>query len=167
MQFQKNDKDKNQVIDFNEFVKLYTTLYFSPELPISMKVQYNVKKNYAEPHTNSPSGSGLESKLLQKKPLSEQERIKAKQTFDKFDLDKSGTIDRSEMAKLLESVYNENGKMSKVLFNRLVEMHMQKAGDDNVFSFDEFLSIYRNIFGEDDPASEGGVPKQGFVLPGM
>ncbi|KAG2388592.1 hypothetical protein C9374_000031 [Naegleria lovaniensis] len=163
VQFNKNDTNKNQVIDYDEFVKLYTTLYFSPELPISMRLEHKSNSFRKEPLTSSPSNS-VAPPLPQKKPLSEEEKRKAKQCFDKYDLDKSGTIDRNEMSKLLESVYNENGKMSKVLFNRLVDMHMNKAGDDNVFSFEEFLGIYRNIFGEDQDVAQSS---SGFVLPGM
>jgi len=168
VQFQKTDSNQNNVIEYDEFVKLYTTLYFSPELPISMRIINKPKQSYVQPSQPSPS---IETQIPKKKPLSEEEKRKAKTCFDKYDLDKSGSIDRQELSKLLESVFNEQGKMSKLLFNRLVDIHFNTATQNDHISFEEFLNIYRNIFGEDSdsvgtPTSSGKVAG-GVGLPGM
>ncbi|KAL9645858.1 hypothetical protein ABK040_003588 [Willaertia magna] len=142
-QFDKSDKNKDGKIQFDEFVQFYKALYFSNELPISMGVKQMEKRSYVErPNDNAPK---VNKNQIQ---LSESEVELAKIKFNEYDLDKSGSIDKQELRKLLEDV-NGSKKMSKLLFDRLVDMHMQQGDKDGneKIEFEEFLGIYTKIFG--------------------
>ena len=82
-----------------------------------------------------------------KRALTDAEKAEASTAFDKYDKDKSGTIDKQELTALLEEVCAKK-KMAKVLFQRLVSMHLTSADKDGSGTVDkeEWFTLYQNIF---------------------
>jgi len=82
-----------------------------------------------------------------KRSLTDAEKAEASKAFDKYDKNKNGTIDKQELTLLLEEVCAAK-KMSKVLFGRLVNMHLNSADKDGTGTVDkeEWYSLYQNIF---------------------
>eukprot|EP01132_Coremiostelium_polycephalum_P001956 gene1956-2395_t len=154
LQFNASDKDFNGVIDFNEFQSLISKIN---DLPIHLKPK--------EDSTQSPSNSRLESgenapKVKKEEfTLQEADIAEARRQFDKYDLDKSGTIDRSELKNLLKETVAK--RMGDMMVSRLVESHMQLADKDGsgTIDFDEFLIVYAKTINQ----TVGAVPMPGLV----
>ncbi|EFA79377.1 putative importin subunit alpha A [Heterostelium album PN500] len=91
----------------------------------------------SEPNTHFQFGSSA--------TLSDEQMQMIRVSFDKFDTDKSGTLDKFELRKVLEETLKR--KISDVLFNRYIEIQFQ-ISDTNfngVIDFDEFVSLYKKI----------------------
>lgn len=101
---------------------------------------------------------------FQKAPLTEQEKLDAKKKFEEFDTDKSGTIDREELKKILLTTMK--GKVSPAMIERVVNMHMNSGDKDGSgeISLEEFYGIYHQLFG-DKKTGGMGLPIMGFAPP--
>jgi len=87
------------------------------------------------------------AKAPPKRELTPDEIAEAKESFKKFDLDKSGTIDRNELIIILEQT-QKSKNMGKAIFDRLVNMHMNTVDKDGngVIDEKEYLELYKLIF---------------------
>lgn len=84
--------------------------------------------------------------MSQKSKLTEDQIKEAKVMFDKFDADKSNSIDKNELKGLLESTLKT--KISEKLYDRYVTSQFSstdKSGD-NLIQFDEFLVLFEKLF---------------------
>eukprot|EP00026_Physarum_polycephalum_P016314 Phypoly_transcript_17194.p1 GENE.Phypoly_transcript_17194~~Phypoly_transcript_17194.p1 ORF type:complete len:257 (+),score=54.55 Phypoly_transcript_17194:84-773(+) len=158
LQFHATDKDFNKVIDFEEFKSLYAKIYINPELPIALMPKDGSKSTLLETGANSPKIQKQEN------VLTEADIAEARAAFDKFDKDKSGTIDRNELKELLLSSMNR--KMAPGMVERFVDAQMQLADKDGsgAIDFDEFLAVYNKMVAN---ASAGGSLQKAPSLPGM
>ena len=86
--------------------------------------------------------------LMKKTSLTKSELESLKDVFDMFDLDSSGTIEKKEMKKALESLFGEDNELleeskSKVYgFDNL--MNDLDENEDGVIDFEEFVSLMTN-----------------------
>lgn len=86
--------------------------------------------------------------LMKKTSLTKSELESLKDVFDMFDLDSSGTIEKKEMKKALESLFGEDNELleeskSKVYgFENL--MNDLDENGDGVIDFEEFVSLMTN-----------------------
>lgn len=152
----RTDTNKNQVIEFDEFLKLYERLN-NAEMPISLQrhasAQFGMSKaSTAAPGSPSDTTSGGGGGVY-KKPaaveLSEEMIREARAAFDKYDVNGDGSIDRDELRRILEDIQGAK-KMSKLLFERYLSMVMNEADKDGggTLDFDEFLLAYNKIFNQ-------------------
>ena len=85
---------------------------------------------------------------MKKTSLTKSELESLKDVFDMFDLDSSGTIEKKEMKKALESLFGEDNELleeskSKVYgFDNL--MNDLDENEDGVIDFEEFVSLMTN-----------------------
>ena len=74
--------------------------------------------------------------------IAEEREANVKQVFDKYDLDKSGTVDMEEMLSLLQDL----GLLNRLKTDRekfAAEMFVEyDANDDGVLDFEEFKKLY-------------------------
>jgi Ca2+-binding EF-hand superfamily protein len=141
-QFNATDKNNDGQVSFEEFLSLFDKLYNSNELPISIKPSAIPKRPQLEsPSTNSPKV------VKQADKLTEEQKQQARVAFDKYDNDKSGHISKDELKQILQETLRSKN-MGNLIFERLVNSHLQQADSDNSgeVDFNEFLSIYAQIF---------------------
>lgn len=78
--------------------------------------------------------------------LTEEQKASAKEMFEKFDEDKSGSIEFNELRALLESTLKV--KLSDKLYEKYVSSQFEltdKNGDKSL-QFDEFLVLYEKLY---------------------
>lgn len=135
------DKNKDKVIQFDEFLKLYERLYHSHEIPIGVKEMQ--KRSFVQkPDSNAPKVVKKEKAVL-----SEEQVKEARAKFDHYDKDKSGTIDKDEMKKIIEETVLQHSK-SQMILNRVTQSFLNdadKSGNGEI-TFDQFLTIYSRLF---------------------
>ncbi|KAL0482587.1 calmodulin [Acrasis kona] len=137
------DKNNDNKINFEEFLVLYDKIFQSGALPIAPKQGSVSTSSQVTSSTSTVKVVGQADKLT------DTQRQEAKLAFDKHDVDKSGTISRNELKKVLEE--NLKGKkMGNLVFDRLVSGYMQQADKDQSgeITFEEFLSIYAAVFNQ-------------------
>lgn len=112
-QLNSTDKSGDGLIQFEEFLVLYEKLYFSNELPISMKPQIGNKG----PTISENSNTQITSKPV-KQQLTEDQLKEAEKKFKEFDKDNSGEIDRDELIQCIKAT--SKTKLSDLMVNRMV-----------------------------------------------
>jgi len=148
----KHDKDKSGHIDFEEFVSLYHALLEEPELPINVRMQ--IKQQDAK---FVPGGSGIKFERPEY-VFTEQEKQDAWVLFQKFDKDKSGTIEKGELKELLKEKMGK--RTSEAILSRYVDSHFSefdKQGTGSI-SKTEFLKLYKKLYCN-PPKPAGAVPE--------
>eukprot|EP01027_Heterolobosea_sp_BB2_P021160 GEZU01030332.1.p1 GENE.GEZU01030332.1~~GEZU01030332.1.p1 ORF type:complete len:355 (-),score=113.50 GEZU01030332.1:45-1001(-) len=149
VEFQKSDKNNDNKLVFDEFLELYTRLKFHPELPIHNSQEYipgtGITKHAA------PQQDPAEAAPVQRPApieLTPEQKAAALEKFDQYDVDRSQTIDMTELKALLEDTIQS--KMSAGMWNRFVKMNMSSVDKDgnNEIDFEEFLSLYAKLFVE-------------------
>jgi len=149
LQFNASDKDYNGVIDFKEFVSLYSKVYLNPELPISMGTKHTGTKAALETGVGAPK---VEKREIS---LSEEELQKARDKFNEFDADKSGYIDKQELKNLLKVTIGKH--MGEGMVNRYVDSQFQMwdRDENGKIEFSEFIQLYAHLYNNKDAP---GVP---------
>jgi Ca2+-binding EF-hand superfamily protein len=155
LQMNNADKDKNGIIDFNEFVRLYKQLTIDPELPIKLQAPKKSSSVQLETGEDSP-------KVVRAGPseLTEEEKAAAIAAFKETDADNSGSIDKAELTVLLKGKLGK--KMGEKMIERYVDSQFQLHDKDGSGSIDEteFLELYAKLIlhkGETGPARAGSV----------
>lgn len=160
LQMNNADQDKNGVIDFDEFTRLYKQLVLDPELPIKLTAPKKTSSVQLETGENAPKVG----KPVSKTELTEEERADAIKAFEETDTDKSGSIDKAELTVLLKGRLGR--KMGEKMIERFVETQFNLHDKDGSGSIDqpEFLELYRKlILGKDAAPVHAGSAK----LPSM
>lgn len=156
LQMNNADRDKNGVIDFAEFCRLYKQLTSDPELPIKLTQPKKAASTVVlETGENAP-------KVERVNPLelTEEEKAAAIEAFKKTDTDGSGTIDKAELTELLKTQLGK--RMSEKMVERFVDSQFQIHDKDGNGSIDqeEFLELYAKCIlhkGETAPARAGSA----------
>ncbi|GAM23340.1 hypothetical protein SAMD00019534_065150 [Acytostelium subglobosum LB1] len=143
LQFNDSDKNFNGVIEFEEFASLYSKIHLNPELPIHMGY-----KKSPEVHHTLETGANAPKVVHQEVVLTDAELAEARVAFDKYDANKSGTIDRTELAQLLRATIAK--RVGEMMMTRLVDSHMQLADKDNSgeIDFNEFIVIFKKVLAQ-------------------
>jgi len=157
LQFNATDKNFNGVIEWEEFVSLYSKIYIDPELPIHMG---------ARPMNRTALETGAEAPKIQRADTLEQIRDKltpqqledAKAKFKQYDKDSSGTIDKEELTALLSETMSK--RMAPLMVKRYVDAQFQMYDRDGSgsISLDEFLALYQKMFLEENKGLPVNVP---------
>lgn len=113
------DKDKNKCVDLSEFLRFYAKVLKSEE----------TRSKFA--------------KKLVKEVSAEEMEANAKLTFENFDVNHDGTIDRSEMAKVLRECLKLD--LTDEQWKHYTEDIFQRADKDTSgkLEFAEFLNFYK------------------------
>lgn len=156
LQMDNADRDKNGVIDFDEFCRLYKQLTVDPELPIKLTAP---KKTTSAVILETGEGA---PKVERANPtaLTEEETASAIEAFKKTDADNSGTIDKAELTVLLKTKLGK--KMGEKMIERFVDSQFQRfdKDDSGTIDQDEFLALYAKCIlekGETGPARAGSA----------
>jgi len=75
--------------------------------------------------------------------LSEQDKAKAKATWDKYDKDKSGTVDKEEFIPMMSALLDIDPENTKTYLN----LKFKQADKDfsGALSFQEFIDMYAKM----------------------
>jgi len=150
LQMNNADRDKNGVVDFEEFCRLYKQLTIDPELPIKLTAPKKTSSVVLEHGTDSP-------KVQRSGPaeLTEEEKASAIEAFKTTDADNSGSIDKAELTTLLKGKLGK--RMGEKMIERFVDSQFQLYDKDGNGTIDqeEFLALYAKCIlekGETGPA---------------
>jgi len=91
--------------------------------------------------------------LKDKKPpkddiLTEEERRRAIELFNKYDMDNSGKIDENELKNLIKE--HMGPKVSNMIINRFVEtnINLGDKDEDRLIDQEEFMIIFKKLYTE-------------------
>lgn len=160
LQMDNADRDKNGVVDFDEFCRLYKQLTVDPELPIKLTAPKKTSSVVLETGTDSPKVT-----RPAKMELSEEEKAAALEAFASTDADKSGTIDKAELTTLLKTKLGK--RMGEKMVERYVDSQFQLHDKDGSGTIDqeEFLELYAKLILQ---KSDGAPVRAGSAkLPAM
>lgn len=131
------DTDRSGTVDFEEFVAWAQTMAFSEEMLISSPMDLRMR-NLAQEYQVC---------------ITEVERLFRE--FDKFDVDQTGYIAKSEFQQLVKVLLcaHENYEIPQERLNRL--WHEANAEDNGTVCFQSFLLWYRKFFLPIDSTNQG------------
>jgi Ca2+-binding EF-hand superfamily protein len=155
LQMDNADRDKNGIVDFEEFCRLYKQLTVDPELPIKLTAPKKTSSVVLETGADSPKverSTGIE--------LTEDEKAKALEAFKQTDTDGNGTLDKTELTALLKSSLGK--RVGEKMVERFVDSQFQLHDKDGSGTIDqeEFLILYAKCIlhkGETGPARAGSA----------
>lgn len=155
LQMNNADRDKNGIIDFEEFCRLYKQLTTDPELPIKLQAPKKTSSVVLETGTDSPKV--VRSAAIE---LSEEEKNAAIEAFKATDTDGNGSLDKEELKTLLKTKLGK--RVGEKMVERFVDSQFQLHDKDGSGTIDqeEFLMLYAKCIlekGETGPARAGSA----------
>jgi len=173
LQFHATDKNFNGIIEWDEFISLYSKIYIDPDLPIHMGAKPGViHKVPLETGSHSPKVQKHETAEEFIQHVTPEHLAEAKLKFAKYDTDHSGSINKAELTELLKETMSK--KMGEQMVKRYVDAQFQTYDKDNTGQITEanFIVFYEKMFVEHHSpptkqAVHGHEHHGGVPMPGM